>query len=146
VATLLVIDDSADVRLLLRRALERAGHVIIEAASGPEGVAVLQTTQPDLVVLDVQMPEMDGWECLSTLRSQPQSADVPVVLCTVKSHDNDARRASELGCDAYLTKPFGLDELLATVTTVLGMDPRQRAANRARWLTVPRNSLTQEAP
>jgi CheY-like chemotaxis protein len=126
--TALVIDDNADVRLLLRFALEPAGFEVSEAVGGPAALAALASDgPPDVVVLDVQMPEMDGWDTLRAIRADPSTADVPVVLCTVKSTPTDVERGAELGCDGYLTKPFDI----RTVVTAVGAAMAARS-NRPR--------------
>jgi CheY-like chemotaxis protein len=129
-----VVDDAADIRLLLRAVLARAGFFVTEAASGTEALAVLMDAQPDVVLLDVQMPEADGWAVLASLREQPVTASLPVVLCSVKAHPNDRARAWHLGCDGYLTKPFEIRDVVDTVRAVVGRSVEERAAVRRQEL------------
>ena len=115
----LVVDDDADIRWLTRTIL--GGRFdIVEAANGTAALRVLDDSQVvDAVVLDVQMPELDGWDTLAAIRKDPRWSELPVVLCSVKSEAPDARRAWELGCDAVIGKPFAIDELETTVVDVL---------------------------
>ena len=133
--TLLVVDDQADIRLLYRAVFTRIGWSVMEAASGPDALAMLACgDSPDVVVLDVQMPDLDGWDTLASIRAHPLASDVPVILCTVKSRSDDARRAWQLGCDGYLTKPFSIAELTDEVTAVATRTSAERlAARAAKW-------------
>lgn len=134
-ATVLVVDDAADVRLLARAVLTQARFGVVEACSGREALARLAEHRPDLVVLDVQMPDMDGWDTLQAVRSSASAwADVPVVLCTVKAHPRDVHRAWELGCDGYINKPFSITDLTDAVRSVLARTPSERETHRAAML------------
>jgi DNA-binding response OmpR family regulator len=117
----LVVDDERDVRELIGRVLVLAG---IEVAYAEDGSAALQYLRrsgpPDVVVLDVQMPRMDGWATLEAIRGESLTKDIPVILCTVKGSRLDVERGWSLGCDAYLTKPFDIDVLVGTVQGVAG--------------------------
>jgi len=134
VATILLVDDAADIRLLERAVLQRAGHEIIEADSGSAALALLDSpTVPDAVILDIQMPGVDGWETLAALRSHPTAGDVPVLVCSVKAAPRDTSRAWMLGCDGYLTKPFSITDLAHEVEAVIALSPSERqAVRRAR--------------
>ena len=115
-----VIDDNADVRLLLRLVLEPAGFTVTEADGGPAALAGLAAGDlPDVVLLDVQMPDIDGWETLRAIRADPATAALPVLLCTVKSRPADLERGLELGCDGYLTKPFDVSALVGEVRAAM---------------------------
>ena len=125
--TALVIDDAPDIRFLVRHTLQRAGYDVIEAASGIEALQICRIGPvPQVAVLDVQMPEMDGWATLEGLRADPSSANVPVIMCTVKSSPADRARAWELGCDGFLTKPFSITDLVAEVAAVTSRTDEQR--------------------
>jgi DNA-binding response OmpR family regulator len=87
---------------------------------------------PDLVLLDVQMPGIDGWDTLQAVRAQRRLADLPVVLCTVKSGAADLAHGWSLGCDGYVVKPFAIADLVTEVEAVLAVHPRDRAARRER--------------
>jgi DNA-binding response OmpR family regulator len=120
----LVVDDEADVRGLVRELLERAGYSIDEAATGRDGLRALYAAPPDLVVLDVTMPELDGWQTLERIR---EVSDVPVLMLTARAAELEKVRGLQAGADDYVTKPFGRQELLARVETLLR---RQRADPR----------------
>jgi CheY-like chemotaxis protein len=127
----LIVDDTEDVRFLYHTVLSRSGFEAEEASNGPEALALLAEHElPDAVVLDVQMPDMDGWDTLQAIRSDPGSKDVPVILCTVKSHDDDTRRAWALGCDGFLSKPFTIEDLTGELTVVTARSHAERSAVR----------------
>jgi DNA-binding response OmpR family regulator len=134
-ARVLIVDDDPDIRRLVARLMRLDGHEADEAASGTEALArVGDGARPDLVLLDVQMPELDGWDTLRTLRAMTVMEGTAVVMCTVKSGVADVARGWELGCDGYVTKPFAITELRAEVEAVLGRDRAERAAHRQRVL------------
>lgn len=128
----LVVDDAADVRVLLRAVLSQAGYEVTEAAGAVEAIAALRNGRPDLVLLDVQMPEHDGWQTLTAIRADTNTAEVPVVMCTARSAPADEAYGWRLGCDGYLTKPFAIADLLGTVSAVLDRSPKQRDTLRRR--------------
>jgi DNA-binding response OmpR family regulator len=131
----LVIDDAADIRLLVRALLTRADCHVREAESAADALASIARNRPDVVLLDVQMPDADGWSVLEALRREPATAELPVVLCTVRAHADERARGWRLGCDGYITKPFAIRELVAEVTAVVDRTPEERRAVRARALT-----------
>lgn len=112
----LVVDDDADIRGLVAELLERAGHQVVEASDGIEGLKAFYAEHPDLVILDVQMPGLDGWETLKRIR---EVSDVPVVMLTARAEELDKVRGLRGGADDYVTKPFGRQELLARVNANL---------------------------
>ena len=111
-ARVLVVDDDSDIRRLVRELLERAGYDVVDAANGREGLRTLYSTSPDLVLLDVSMPELDGWQTLERIRDV---SDVPVVMLTARAAELEKVRGLKAGADDYVTKPFGRQELLARV-------------------------------
>jgi DNA-binding response OmpR family regulator len=113
---ILVVDDEPDLRDAVRVYLEMHGYSVLQAADGQEAVEKVRTTLPDLVVLDVMMPVMDGIAALQQLRSL---SAVPVIMLTVKGDEDDKVRALRLGADDYVTKPFSQRELLARIESVL---------------------------
>ena len=129
-----MVDDAADIRLLVQAVLTRAGCQVREAASAADAFAAIDDTPPDVVLLDVQMPDADGWSVLATIRSDPQTASLPVVLCTVKGHPDDRARGWRLGCDGYLTKPFTVPDLVDEVMAVVKRTDDERHADRQRAL------------
>ncbi len=131
-ASVLVVDDAADIRLLADLVLSMAGFTVTAAAGGGDALGLLaHGPLPDIMLLDVQMPDLDGWETLSRLRSDPRTAALPVVMCTVKGLPEDTLRGWSLGCDGYLGKPFDIAGLVAELTRVLERDDRQRAEVRS---------------
>jgi DNA-binding response OmpR family regulator len=127
----LIVDDTEDVRALLRMALSIAGIESVEANEGPTALEMLADgVHPDLVLLDVQMPVMDGWHVLTAIREAPNTSDLPVIMCTVKSRPEDMLKGWELGCDGYLSKPFDIDSLVATIRSVVARAPRERLIAR----------------
>jgi DNA-binding response OmpR family regulator len=120
---ILVVDDDADIRLLLRELLDRRGFSVTEARDGKEALRLFFDERPDLVVLDVAMPGLDGWQTLERIR---ELSDVPVVMLTAKATELEKTRGLRAGADDYVTKPFGRQELLARVEGLL-----RRAGGRA---------------
>ncbi|HSP71795.1 MAG TPA: response regulator transcription factor [Gaiellaceae bacterium] len=125
-ARILVVDDEADIRTLLRDLLERAGYVVEEAADGRAGVRSFYASAPDLVILDVTMPELDGWATLERIRDL---SDVPVIMLTARGGELERVRGLTSGADDYVPKPFGRQELLARVQALL-----RRAGGRRQQL------------
>ena len=104
---ILIIDDDADIRLIARLSLSRlGGMMVIEAASGVEGVRKAQDERPDIILLDMMMPTMNGLETLSALRSQPATAMTPVIFLTAKAVGDEVERITSLGAAGVLIKPF----------------------------------------
>lgn len=137
-ARILVCDDATDLRMLLRITLGERGHDVTEADGGPAALAELVTAAPpfDLLLLDVQMPEMDGWDVLSRVREDPGVGDLRVVVCTVKHSRDDLVAAWTLGADGYVSKPFGLDQLARAVDSALTRPEAGRAAYWERQLAL----------
>ena len=103
----LIIDDDADIRSIARLSLSRLGGMdVIEAASGAEGVRKAQDEKPDVILLDIMMPAMDGSETMAALRSQPATATTPVILLTAKARWAEVERMTALGVAGVLIKPF----------------------------------------
>jgi diguanylate cyclase (GGDEF)-like protein len=113
----LVIDDDRNLRKIIATNLELAGYTVVAAKDGPEALAAIDSFEPDLVLLDVMMPMMDGYEVARHIREHrnPTIANVPIIMLTAKSETEDKLRGFEAGADDYMTKPFGPPELLARV-------------------------------
>lgn len=112
----LVVDDDADIRGLLRELLERQGYQVTEAANGRDGLRALYASPPDVVLLDISMPELDGWETLERIRDV---SEVPVAMLTARAAELEKVRGLKGGADDYITKPFGRQELLARIEAML---------------------------
>jgi DNA-binding response OmpR family regulator len=138
----LVVDDNEDIRLLLRQVLDLGGFEVTEAENGNAALESLAGEQlPAAVILDVQMPDIDGWEVLALIRANPATQELPVLLCTVKGRLVDAEKGWEFGCDGYVTKPFDVDEILAEMRAVTSRNVEERAAVRVAALEMTREMV-----
>jgi DNA-binding response OmpR family regulator len=117
--TILVIDDEAELVKLLDYNLTKAGYLALSARNGAAGLEQARKHAPDLIILDVMMPEMDGWEVCKRLRADPATAAIPLLMLTAKAEEGDRVLGLELGADDYVTKPFGVRELVARVKALL---------------------------
>jgi len=117
--TILVIDDEKDLIELVRYNLEKEGFDVIAATDGQSGLEVVKKHRPDLVVLDLMMPGLDGLQVCQRLRSDPRSGRIPVIMLTAKATEADRVVGLELGADDYITKPFSPREVVARVKAVL---------------------------
>jgi DNA-binding response OmpR family regulator len=113
--SVLVVEDEADIRQLLRTLLEREGYSVSEATTGRDGVRQFHQNHPDIVILDVGLPDLDGWQVLERIRDM---SDVPVLMLTALSTERDKVRGFNAGADDYLTKPFSRVELLARLQAI----------------------------
>ena len=118
--TILVADDEEDLRELVSYRLSRSGYEVVEAVDGQEAFELATERTPDLMVLDVMMPRLDGYELTRRVREQDSLRSVPVILLTARSQETDVGRGFDVGADDYLKKPFNPDELVARVRAVLG--------------------------
>ena len=127
----LVVDDASDIRMLADLVLTMAGFTVTGASCGGEALRLLaEGDLPDIVLLDVQMPNIDGWETLSRLRGDPRTAELRVVMCTVKGLPEDTLRGWSLGCDGYLGKPFDIGALVEELQGVLRRNRSEREVLR----------------
>ena len=119
--TVLVVDDNEDIRSLLDAVLGLSGYDVVLAEDGDQAMRLLVDVHlaPDLAILDVEMPELSGWEVLRGIRANPETADLPVIVCSVRGSADDIDRGRALGCDGYMQKPFDIDDLLAEVGEVI---------------------------
>jgi CheY-like chemotaxis protein/phosphoribosyl 1,2-cyclic phosphodiesterase len=116
---ILVVDDDPDLRALVRMALSQAGHIVSEASTGQEALALIDAQAPDLLVLDLLMPKQGGLEVLKVLRSRSGTAALPVLVLTAQDDEVNTRAGFELGASDYLTKPFSIPQLAARVRACL---------------------------
>jgi DNA-binding response OmpR family regulator len=129
-ARILVVDDEEDLRDLVSRVLERAGFTVGTAVDGQAGVEQYFADAPDLVILDVSMPRLDGWGALDRIR---EASEVPVIMLTARDSELDRVRGLRSGADDYLPKPFGRQELVARVEALLRRSRRGQPAADARY-------------
>jgi two-component system cell cycle response regulator DivK len=116
---ILVIEDHEDNRRILRDLLTSAGYEMVEAITGEEGVIFAQSHRPDLILMDIQLPGMDGYEATRRIKANPALRQIPVIAVTSYALSGDEVKAMEAGCDAYVTKPFSPRALLAKVREYL---------------------------
>lgn len=107
----LVCDDEPHIVRLIQVNLERMGYDVVTAADGREALQILRTFRPNLVMLDVMMPYVDGYEVLRAIRKNPETSKMQVIMLTVRAQEGDAAKAYENGADGYLTKPFNPEDL-----------------------------------
>jgi two-component system, cell cycle response regulator DivK len=120
---ILVVEDTADNRAILRDLLTHAGFEVVEAADGEAGVSEALAIRPDLIVMDLQLPVLDGYEATRRIRGEAALAAVPIIAVTSFALPGDEEKARSAGCDHYVTKPFSPRELLATVRALLAGGP-----------------------
>lgn len=131
----LVIDDEPDVLLLCRVNFEFAGHEVLEAADGDRGMELATALRPDLIVLDVMLPRLDGIALLLELARKPETRGTPVVLLTARVQADDRLRGWRAGADEYVTKPFSPTTLTEIVERVYRMSPEERLQRRDEALS-----------
>lgn len=112
---ILIVEDEANIRELLRLYLEREGYVVIEAENGVEGIKLWKSEKPDMLLLDVMMPVMDGWAVCKEIRAE---SDVPIIMLTAKDETADRVSGLEMGADDYIVKPLEMPEVIARVRAV----------------------------
>ncbi len=117
--TIMVVDDEEDLRELLRYNLDKEGYTVQCASSGEDAVKIAKKKMPDLLILDLMLPGMDGFEVCRVLKSDPKTSSLPIVILSAKGEDSDIVAGLELGADDYLTKPFSPKVLIARIRSVL---------------------------
>jgi CheY-like chemotaxis protein len=123
---ILVIDDEPDIVFLIKLILEKEGYKVIEANSGREGLEVAKKEKPDLILLDIMMPDMLGWEVSKKIKADKELRKIPVAMLTVKSAAEDKLRSlEEAGADWHIAKPIDREKLLGTVAWLLEAPPRR---------------------
>ena len=142
VETVLVVDDEVNLREMMRLYLEREGYRVVVAGNGRDALYVARSEKPDLVLLDLMMPEMGGYDFM---RLFTKESDTPVIMLTAKLEESDKVAGLELGADDYVTKPFGVQELIARVRAVLRRTRKQARSPeilRAAEITLDRTGHT----
>ncbi len=120
--TIMVVDDEQDMVDLIKTMLEAKGYGVQSANSGQEAFNLLGEQRPDLIILDIMMPQMDGLEVLTRLRENSDTASIPVIFLTAKVHEEDLRRGYKMGAKYYITKPFTSTQVLEGINLMLGGD------------------------
>jgi two-component system phosphate regulon response regulator PhoB len=147
---ILVVDDEPEAVELVEFNLKQSGYAVITAADGAEALKKARTQTPDLIVLDVMLPEMDGFEICKTLRLDPATAKIPILMLTAKAAEIDRVLGLELGADDYLTKPFSPRELLLRIKKIIsrgqpGEKPRDQMRFGDLLIDIPRHIATWKA-
>ena len=146
-ASVLVVDDEDDIRELLRINLELDGHDVTVVRSGAEALASLRTATPDVMVLDVMMPDLDGWEVLTRVKAMGgEPAQVPILLLTARNDDLDRLRGGIEGAIHYITKPFSLLELRDEVRNALEGEPEPVKRRKAQHAALEELARMEKAP
>lgn len=138
--TILIVDDNPSLRALVRDYLTEQGFCVVTADNGQNALYTARREKPDLILLDIMMPEMDGYQFITAYRKE---SDAPIILLTAKLEETDKVLGLELGADDYVTKPFGMRELLARIRALLrrvGADAVQPASLRAADITLERDT------
>ena len=118
-ATILTDDDSPSIRQMIKVTLEPAGHSVLEAGDGAQGLSKAQATKVDLVITDLNMPVMNGLELIKALRKQPNLVGLPIVFLTTESNDAVKQEAKSCGATGWITKPFKPEQLLSVVSKLV---------------------------
>ncbi len=116
---ILVVEDQEDNRAILRDLLQSVGYELVEAVNGEEALAKAVETMPDLILMDIQLPVVDGYEATRRIKAEPALRGIPVIAVTSYALSGDEEKAREAGCDDYVTKPFSPRDLLAKVQAYL---------------------------
>ena len=140
--SILVVEDDKNIAQLLQMYLEKEGYAVTLAADGGEGMEKFRGIKPDLVLLDIMMPVMDGWTVCKTIRSESQT---PVIMLTAKSETDDKVAGLRCGADDYITKPFEMKEVLARVEAVLRRVDRKEPEKAARCLQFDKLTIDMDA-
>ena len=126
----LVVDDERHIVRLVQVNLERQGYEVLTAYDGVECLEKAKAEKPDLIILDVMMPRMDGFEALQRLKSDPETGQIPVIMLTARAQDRDVLQGYQYGADLYLTKPFSPLELISLVKRVFESQEEEEGTYR----------------
>jgi two-component system cell cycle response regulator DivK len=111
VGRILYIEDNFDNRILIKRVLEAEGYTVIEAENGTTGLSLATTSAPDLILMDINLPDIDGYDCTARLRQMDNGKKTPIVALTANVMEGDRMKALDAGCDGYIPKPIDVDNL-----------------------------------
>jgi two-component system cell cycle response regulator DivK len=123
VARILLVEDNEMNRDMLSRRLERRGHEVLIAVDGGQGVELARSESPDLVLMDMSLPVLDGWEATRQLKAAPETSSIPIIALTAHAMSGDREKAMQAGCDDYDTKPIELPRLLEKIQALLDRGP-----------------------
>jgi CheY-like chemotaxis protein len=127
-ATVMVVDDEPDIVYLVTKMLKKEGHDVIEAYSGKQALEKLKTNRPDLILLDVMMPGINGWEVSRKIKNDPEYRSIPVAMLTIKSSEEDMEKSfMYANCDAHISKPIIREKMLNTVRWLFENLPKEEA-------------------
>ena len=118
--TVLLVEDNEDNRTVYRTILEHFGYQVIEARNGEDGVRMAREDHPDLILMDISIPIIDGWEATRILKGDPATSDIPIIALTAHALATDRAKATEVGCDGYLAKPCEPRRVVAEVEKFIG--------------------------
>ena len=121
--TILLVEDNEMNRDMLSRRLERRGFTVIAATDGQQGVSMATTEQPDLILMDMSLPVLDGWEATRRLKAAPETRAIPIIALTAHAMASDREQALQAGCDEYESKPIDFGRLLGKIEELLKRDP-----------------------
>ena len=116
---ILYVEDNEDNIFMLKNRLTRAGHTVVVATDGAQGVAMASSEQPDIILMDLSLPVLDGWEATRRIKATPELRKIPIIALTAHAMATDREKALEAGCDDYDTKPIELQRLLGKIKTLL---------------------------
>ena len=116
---ILVVEDQEDNRRIIRDLLSASGYQLVEATTGEDGLKLATSAKPDLILMDIQLPGMDGYEVTRRIKANPQLAHIPIIVVTSYALSGDDKKAFEAGCNGYVTKPFSPRVLLAKIREFL---------------------------
>ncbi len=124
-AKILLVEDNEMNRDMLSRRLERRGYAVVMATDGNQGVEMAASQSPDLILMDMSLPVIDGWEATRRIKSDERTKAIPVIALTAHAMSGDREKALEAGCDDYDIKPIELPRLLAKIEALVGKEPQQ---------------------
>ncbi len=117
--TIAIVDDEKSVRALVKRFLEDR-YIVLEASDGEEAVNLARTQKPDLILMDIMMPKVDGYVACSIIKTDQTTKEIPVVMLTAVNHELNVKFSQDMGASGYITKPFNVDEVLCQIKQALG--------------------------
>ena len=146
--TVLLVEDNEDNRIVYSTILRHFGYDVIEALNGEEGISKARSEQPDLILMDISIPIIDGWEATQVLKHDPATRDIPIIALTAHALASDREKAMEVGCDGYLAKPCDAEVLeiaLIAAARISALHREQRTAQLQQGHDVRRDAQTHSA-